>query len=106
MIGWMVGTVQGGTQALNRSLYAGLLPRRKSGEFFGLFGLSEKFAGILGPFLYGLVGAVTHDPRASVLSISVFFLVGIYALTWVDERLGGRVAAAEDAQIEAASMAD
>jgi UMF1 family MFS transporter len=78
MIGWLVGTVQGGTQALSRSIFASLAPRAKSGEFFGLYGLSEKFAGILGPFLYGIVGTLTHDPRDSVLSISVFFLAGIF----------------------------
>jgi len=106
MIGWLVGTVQGGTQALSRTIYASLTPRAKSGEFFGLYGLSEKFAGILGPLLYSAVGALTHDPRASILSISVFFLVGIYTLLRVDERKGAQLAEAEEAQIEVANVAD
>jgi UMF1 family MFS transporter len=100
LIGWLVGTVQGGTQALSRAIYADLSPRRKSGEFFGLYGLSEKFAGILGPLLYAAVGQLTHDPRASVLSISVFFAAGIYMLWRVDERAGKRVADEENAEIE------
>ena len=99
MIGWLVGTVQGGTQALSRSLFSTLSPRAKSGEFFGLYGLSEKFAGILGPLLYSVVGFITHDPRASVLSISVFFVLGIIMLLRVDERAGAAIAAAKDAQI-------
>ena len=45
----LVGMVQGGTQALSRSLFASLIPRDKSGEFFGFFAVVEKFAGILGP---------------------------------------------------------
>jgi MFS-type transporter involved in bile tolerance (Atg22 family) len=106
MIGWLVGTVQGGTQALSRSIYASLTPRAKSGEFFGLYGLSEKFAGILGPFLYGIVGTLTHNPRASILSVSVFFIVGIYILSRVNEEKGAEVAAAEEAQIEALKAAD
>ena len=106
MIGWLVGTVQGGTQALSRSIYSSLVPRAKSGEFFGLYGLSEKFAGILGPLLYGLVGTLTHDPRASILSISVFFLIGIFMLWRVDEKKGAELAAAEEAQIELLKMAD
>jgi len=106
LVGWIVGTVQGGTQALSRSIYADLLPRAKSGEFFGLYGLSEKFAGILGPLLYGIVGVITHDPRASVLSVSVFFLLGIYALWRVDERTGAQIAAREEAGLEAAKVAD
>ncbi len=106
MIGWLVGTVQGGTQAISRTIYASLTPKAKSGEFFGLYGLSEKFAGILGPLLYGIVGTLTHDPRASILSISVFFLIGIYLLTRVDEQGGAQLAAAEEAQIELSRAAE
>ena len=106
MIGWMVGTVQGGTQALSRTIYASLTPRAKSGEFFGLYGLSEKFAGILGPLLYSAVGSITHDPRASILSISVFFLIGIYTLIRVDESKGARIAQDEEMQIEVMKAAD
>lgn len=106
MIGWLVGTVQGGTQALSRSIYASLAPRGKSGEFFGLYGLSEKFAGILGPLLYGIVGTITHNPRDSILSISVFFLIGIYILFKVDEKKGAEIALAEEAQIEMTETAD
>ena len=58
----LVGAVQGGTQALSRSLFATLIPRDKSGEFFGFFGVAEKFAGILGPALFtGRVGP-KRDP--------------------------------------------
>jgi UMF1 family MFS transporter len=106
MIGWLVGTVQGGTQALSRSIYASMTPRAKSGEFFGLYGLSEKFAGILGPLLYGIVGTLTHNPRASILSISVFFITGIAILVRVNEKRGGEIAAAEEAQIEVLKAAD
>ena len=100
MIGWLVGTVQGGTQALSRSIYASLTPRAKSGEFFGLYGLSEKFAGILGPFLYGIVGTLTHNPRTSILSVSVFFIAGIYMLLRVNEKKGAQLVAAEEAHID------
>jgi MFS-type transporter involved in bile tolerance (Atg22 family) len=106
MMGWLVGTVQGGTQALSRSIYASLTPRAKSGEFFGLYGLSEKFAGILGPFLYGIVGMLTHNPRASILSISAFFIIGIYILLQVNEKKGAELAAAEEARIEALKATD
>ena len=106
LIGWMVGTVQGGTQALSRSVFSSLSPRAKSGEFFGLYGLSEKFAGILGPLLYSIVGVITGDPRASVLSISVFFAIGIFLLTRVDEVTGAKVASTEEAEIELTHSAD
>lgn len=106
MIGWMVGTVQGGTQALSRSIFASLSPRAKSGEFFGLYGLSEKFAGIMGPLLYGIVGTLSGSPRASVVSISVFFVIGILLLARVREKEGAAAAAQEDAQIALAHGAD
>ena len=106
MIGWLVGTVQGGTQALSRSIFARLTPRAKSGEFFGLYGLSEKFAGILGPWLYWLVGTITHDPHDSIISISVFFFIGIFLLWRVDEKKGALNAAAEEAEIEMLKAAD
>jgi MFS transporter, UMF1 family len=106
LIGWMVGTVQGGTQALSRAIFTQLSPRAKSGEFFGLYGLSEKFAGILGPLLYGIVGQLTGDPRASVLSISVFFILGIVLLGRVRVTKGAQIAADEEAQIELAHAAD
>ena len=37
----LVGMVQGGTQALSRSLFASLIPPHKSGEFFGFFASSR-----------------------------------------------------------------
>jgi UMF1 family MFS transporter len=106
LIGVLVGSVQGGTQALSRAVYAALSPRAKSGEFFGLYALSEKFAGILGPLLYGVVGEITHNPRASILSVALFLALGIAVLSRVDVRAGERAAAAEDAVIATARAAD
>ncbi len=102
MLGWLVGTVQGGTQALSRTVYTKLLPPSQSGEFFGLYGLSEKFAGILGPLLYALVGQVTHSPKSSILSITLFFIIGIILLQRVDVDKGAKAAVDEEQTIESA----
>jgi MFS-type transporter involved in bile tolerance (Atg22 family) len=104
MLGWLVGTVQGGTQALSRTIYANLSPASRSGEFFGLYGLSEKFAGILGPLLYGVVGQVTHSPKSSILSIVFFFMIGIMLLLRVDVEKGARLAAEEEKAIESSLL--
>jgi MFS transporter, UMF1 family len=104
MIGWLVGTVQGGTQALSRSIYTKLTPASKSGEFFGFYGLSEKFAGILGPLLYGFVGEITHSPRTSILSVAVFFAAGIFLLSRVDVVKGSQIAAGEEEAIKNSSV--
>jgi UMF1 family MFS transporter len=106
MLGWLVGTVQGGAQALSRSIYASLTPKGKSGEFFGLYGLFEKFAGILGPLLYGIVGTITHNPRDSILSVALFFLIGIFLLWRVNEKKGAELAAEEEFQIASNQAAD
>ena len=47
LLAGLVGMVQGGTQALSRSLFASMVPPHKSGEFFGFFSVFEKFAGDL-----------------------------------------------------------
>ena len=93
----MVGMVQGGAQALSRSLFASLVPKHKSGEFFGLFSTLEKFAGILGP----LVFFIAPSGRAAVLWLIVFFVVGAGLLLLVDVEKGRAAASAQDAGLRA-----
>lgn len=91
-----VGLVQGGTQALSRSLFSSLVPARRSAEFFALFAVLEKFAGLFGPALFGLVVALAPDPRYGLLSILPLFLVGGALLLGVNvERGRARAAALE-----------
>lgn len=72
----LVGTVQGGIQAMSRSLFAHMIPKEKSGEFFGFFGIFEKFASILGPLLMSLVALLTSNVRFSVLAVIPLFIIG------------------------------
>jgi UMF1 family MFS transporter len=90
----LVGIVQGGTQALSRSLFASLVPRRLSGEFFGLFAVSEKVAGIVGPGVFAAAIAVTGSSRVAILSVIAFFAVGALLLWKVDVEAGRRTALA------------
>jgi UMF1 family MFS transporter len=92
----MVATVQGGSQALSRSLYASLSPAAKSGEFFGLFGVMEKFSAIAGPLLFAVAAQLFSSSRPAILSLIVFFFVGIALLLRVDIAEGVRVAREED----------
>jgi len=95
----MVAIVQGGSQALSRSLYAALSPAAKSGEFFGLFGVMEKFSTIIGPILFALAGLIFGSSRPAILSLVLIFLIGGYLLTKVDVEEGKRVAQMEDAEL-------
>jgi len=76
----MVGTVQGGIQAISRSYFCQMIPPENSGEFFGFFDIFGKFATVLGPLLYALVRGVTGSPAYAILSIVVLFLIGLIML--------------------------
>jgi MFS-type transporter involved in bile tolerance (Atg22 family) len=96
-LAWLVAIVQGGSQALSRSLYASMSPAAKSGEFFGLFGIMEKFSAIIGPALFAAAGYLFGSSRPAVLSLIVIFLIGGYLLMQVNVDEGRRVAQEEDA---------
>ncbi len=102
----LVGTVQGGTQALSRSLFASLIPRDKSGEFFGFFGTFEKFAGIFGPWVFARINGLTGSSRGSIIAIIGFFVVGGLLLAFVDVKEGQRLARAEDKATEVDALAE
>jgi UMF1 family MFS transporter len=91
----LVGMVQGGTQALSRSLFASMVPRHKSGEFFGFFSVFEKFAGIFGPLIFAGTIAATGSSRNAILSVIGFFAVGAAILAQVDVEEGQRAARAD-----------
>jgi MFS-type transporter involved in bile tolerance (Atg22 family) len=97
ILAFVVGTVQGGTQALSRSLYGAMVPKSQSAEFFGFFSTSSKFAGIVGPLLFGVVSQVAGGSRLSIVSLVIFFIVGGFLLTRVDEQEAMRAAREEDA---------
>lgn len=95
----MVGMVQGGTQALSRSLFGLMAPKARSAEFFGFYDISSKFAGIVGPTLFALVGQLTGSSRLGIVALIVFFIGGIVLLGRVDEKEGIRVAQLENAAV-------
>jgi MFS transporter, UMF1 family len=95
----LVGMVQGGTQALSRSLFASMIPPHKSGEFFGFFSIFEKFAGIFGPLIFAGTIAATGSSRNAILSVIGFFAVGAAILALVDVGEGQRAAIEAEARM-------
>ena len=93
VLAMLVAAVQGGSQALSRSLFASMIPRDRSSEFFGFFSIFEKFGAIVGPALFGLASAATGSSRSAILSVVVFFVAGAALLAMVDVREGQRAAA-------------
>ena len=88
----LVGMVQGGTQALSRSLFASMIPKHKSSEFFAFFGVFERYAGVLGPAIFAWVVAHSGTSRNAILSVLAFFIVGGALLTLVNVDEGRRAA--------------
>jgi UMF1 family MFS transporter len=96
VLAFMVGLVQGGTQALSRSMFGAMVPKNRSGEFFGFYSMSDKFAGIFGPLVFGAVGTMTGSSRFGIVSLVFFFLIGGFLLTRVDTEKGMAQAKAEN----------
>lgn len=92
----MVGTVQGGIQALSRSYFGQIIPPERSNEYFGFMDIFGKFAAVIGPALYALVFGITGKASLGILSLILLFVAGCVFL------LVGRphFAAAQHAEIE------
>ncbi|PHV72231.1 MFS transporter [Sporanaerobium hydrogeniformans] len=76
----VVGTVQGGIQAISRSYFGKLIPPEKSGEYFGFFDVFGKFAAVIGPALYAGIKGVTGRSSLSILSITLLFVISLMIL--------------------------
>jgi UMF1 family MFS transporter len=105
VLGALVATVQGGSQALSRSLIGKMIPKSKSAEFYGFFSVFEKFASILGPALFGVVSTIMGGSRLSIVSLIIFFGIGIWVLTTVNVERGIQVAQKEEADMLTAAAA-
>ena len=76
IMAFMVGTVQGGIQALSRSYFGKIIPPERSNEYFGFFDIFSKFASVMGPALYALIAGITGRSSWGILSLLVLFAVG------------------------------
>ena len=97
-LAFLVGMVQGGSQALSRSLFARMIPKHKSSEYFGFYSVFEKFAGVAGPAVFATSVTLFGSSRVAVLSVIGFFIAGGLVLTRVNVAEG-------EAQAAAASLA-
>lgn len=89
----LIGLAMGASQSGGRALIAQLTPVEYSGEFFGLWGLANRLAAIIGPLSYGLINYMTQgDHQASLLSTLFFFVLGLVLLLRVDIERGEKAA--------------
>jgi len=92
----LIALVQGGAQGLSRSLYASMVPRERSAEFFGLFAVSDRVAGVAGQLLFGAMIGIAGSTRIAVASVAIFFVVGGVVLSFVNVENGRRAARSAD----------
>ena len=79
-----IGMVQGGVQSISRSLYAALIPKELSGEFFGFYNMLTKFAHVLGPVLIGITLFLSDDPKFILIAVLPMFVLGAFLLMRVE----------------------
>jgi MFS transporter, UMF1 family len=96
LLALLVATVQGGSQALSRSLFASMIPKARSSEFFGFFSVFDKFGSIAGPAAFEVVSRSTGSSRSAILSVTAFFVIGAAVLTFVNVRAGQEAVMAEN----------
>jgi len=101
----MIALVQGGTQALSRSLFASMIPKKRSAEFFAVFSIFEKVGGLFGPIAFIQLQRAFSDPevpgqgsRYAVACVSVVFVIGFLLLTRVDVDAGRKAVAEINAE--------
>jgi len=83
-LGFVIALVMGGSQALSRSLFAQMIPKNQEAEFYSFYEISERGTSWMGTFLFGLVNQLTSSLRLGIVSVIVFFLLGLILLPLVN----------------------
>lgn len=82
----LVGLLQGGIQALSRSYFVKIIPKDKSGEYFGIYDICGKGAAFLGTLTFGVVSNITGRSSIGIASISIFFIIGFILFNIADKQ--------------------
>jgi UMF1 family MFS transporter len=90
-----IAIVLGGSQALSRSVFSQMIPKGQESEYFGLYEISDKGTSWLGPLLFGLALQYTGSYRVAIVSLIIFFIIGLLLLVKVNVKEGTRQANAD-----------
>ncbi|KJR41383.1 major facilitator transporter [Candidatus Magnetoovum chiemensis] len=85
VIAAVAGLGLGTVQAASRALFASFIPHGKEAEYFGVYSMLGKTSSILGPMVFGSLSAFFNSQRPAVLSLSVFFIIGLFLILSVKE---------------------
>ena len=84
ILGFIIALVLGGSQALSRSMFAQMIPKDQEAEFYSFYEISERGTSWLGTFLFGVVNQLFGSLRLGIVSVIVFFLLGLILLPMVN----------------------
>lgn len=82
----VIALVLGGSQALSRSVFSLMIPHGQEAEYFSLYEISERGTSWLAPLFFGLAFQLTGSYRIALVSLMLFFLVGLGLLSFVNIR--------------------
>ena len=85
-MGAVLALVLGGSQALSRSLFSQMIPPEQEAEYFGFYEISERGTSWLGTATFALAVQLTGSQRIAIVSLIVFFVLGLLLLSRVDVR--------------------
>lgn len=86
IVGLIAGSAMGSSQSASRSLMSKLTPPERKTEFFGFYSFFGKSSAVIGPLVFGLVSFLSGNQRLAIISIGVFFLIGLFILSKVKEQ--------------------
>ncbi|WP_129633395.1 MFS transporter [Candidatus Oscillochloris fontis] len=86
VLGAIIAVVLGGSQAISRSVFSLMIPAGQEAEYFSLYEVSERGTSWLAPLFFGLALQFTGSYRIAIVSLMVFFIIGLIILTRVDVR--------------------
>src|SRR6185437_13407890 len=82
----LVSLVLGGSQAISRSIFSRMIPEKQTAEFFSLFGLSGKFAAVIGQSIIAIIAHTTGSSRYGIGALAILFIIGIIIVSKLDEK--------------------
>jgi UMF1 family MFS transporter len=86
LLGVVIAMVLGGSQAISRSLFAQMVPAGREAEFYSFYEVSDRGTSWIGPLVFGLTNQIFGSLRPAILSLIVFFVLGLATLPLVDEQ--------------------
>jgi len=81
----LVGTAQGGLQALSRAYFGKIVPKDKSNEFFGFYNIFGRFASIMGTSLFGIISLWTGQAHFGIFGIVILFIASAIIFKFVPD---------------------